>query len=200
MNAAIVGLGWWGKTLVESVASPPSVLRFVAAATRTATPEVRSFADKHRLRLPDGFDEVLHDPAIAAVVLATPHSMHPAQVIAAARGVKHVFCEKPFALTMREADAAIDAVRKAGVTLGVGYNRRFHPEMEKLRRRIKSGELGTILHAEATMTVPNGLLLKPEQWRAHRNETPCGGLTPLGVHAIDGMVDLCGPIESVYCQ
>src|SRR5207247_7985288 len=53
---------------------------------------------------------------------------------------------------------------------------------------------------EATMTVPNALLLKPTQWRAHREETPCGGLTPLGVHAIDGMIDLCGPIDTVYCQ
>ena len=50
------------------------------------------------------------------------------------------------------------------------------------------------------MTFPNALFLKPEQWRAHREETPCGGLTPMGVHAIDGMIDLCGPIDQVYCQ
>jgi predicted dehydrogenase len=48
--------------------------------------------------------------------------------------------------------------------------------------------------------VPNALFLKPTQWRAHREETPCGGLTPLGVHAIDGMIDLCGPFDQVYCQ
>jgi predicted dehydrogenase len=111
-----------------------------------------------------------------------------------------VFCEKPFALTRSDAEAAVDAVRKAGVTLGLGYNRRFHPEMTRLRDRIRSGELGTVMHVEATMTFPNALLLKPTQWRANREETPCGGLTPMGVHAIDGMIDLCGEIDHVFCQ
>ena len=50
------------------------------------------------------------------------------------------------------------------------------------------------------MTFPNALFLTPAQWRAHREETPCGGLTPMGVHAVDGMIDLCGPIHTVYCQ
>jgi predicted dehydrogenase len=72
--------------------------------------------------------------------------------------------------------------------------------MTKLRERVRSGDLGTILHVEATMTFPNALLLKPEHWRAHRDETPCGGLTPMGVHAVDGMIDLCGPIDRVFCQ
>jgi predicted dehydrogenase len=94
----------------------------------------------------------------------------------------------------------VDAVQKAGVTLGLGYNRRFHPEMTALRQRIDSGDLGTVLHVEATMTFPNALALKADAWRADKDETPCGGLTPMGVHAIDGMIDLCGPIESVYCQ
>jgi predicted dehydrogenase len=133
-------------------------------------------------------------------VLATPHSQHTEQVIAAAQAGKHVFCEKPFALTKADADAAVAATTKAGVTLGLGYNRRFHPEMTALREKIRSGELGTVLHFEATMTFPNALFLKPEAWRADREETPCGGLTPMGVHAIDGMIDLGGAIEQVYCQ
>jgi predicted dehydrogenase len=126
--------------------------------------------------------------------------MHSQQVIAAAAAGKHVFCEKPFALTKADAEAAVRATQKAGVTLGLGYNRRFHPEMTRLRERIRTGGLGTILHVEATMTFPNALVLKADQWRAQRDETPCGGLTPMGVHAIDGMIDLCGPITQVYCQ
>jgi predicted dehydrogenase len=72
--------------------------------------------------------------------------------------------------------------------------------MTRLRDRIESGELGVVLHVEATMTFPNALMLKADAWRASREETPCGGLTPMGVHAIDGMIDLCGPIDEVYCQ
>jgi predicted dehydrogenase len=199
INAAIVGLGWWGKTLVESGENSDAI-RFVAGATRTVSPEAEAFAKDKRLRLAPSYEALLADPAIDAVVLATPHSMHAGQVIAAAAAKKHVFCEKPFTLTKREAEDAVAAVRKAGVTLGLGYNRRFHPEMTKLRERIRSGELGTILHVEATMTFPNALFLKPSHWRAQRDETPCGGLTPMGVHAVDGMIDLCGAIDHVYCQ
>src|SRR6185295_4204001 len=200
IHAAIVGLGWWGKTLVESVQGTSDSIQFVAAATRTAAPEVKTFAETHKLSLAFSLDALLANPGIDAVVLATPHSQHAGQVIAAAKAGKHVFCEKPFALTKSEAEAAVDATRRAGVTLGLGYNRRFHPEMTKLRERIRSGGLGTILHVEATMTFANALLLKPNQWRAHREETPCGGLTPMGVHAVDGMIDLCGPVDHVYCQ
>src|SRR5688572_25664361 len=200
INAAIVGLGWWGRTIVESVQSGSAHLRFVAGATRTVSAEVTTFVEAQQLRLAPDFNALLADPTVDAVVLATPHSQHAAQVIAAAKAGKHVFCEKPFALHKTEAEQAVAATKAAGVTLGLGYNRRFHPEMTKLREQVRSGELGTVLHIEATMTFPNALALKPDAWRAQRDETPAGGLTPMGVHAIDGMIDLCGEIDTVYCQ
>ncbi len=199
IKAAIVGLGWWGKTLVES-AENSAAIRFVAGATRTLTAEVEAFAKAQGLRLAAEYEALLADPGIDAVVLATPHSQHAAQVIAAAAAGKHVYCEKPFTLTTRQAQDAVAAVRKAGVTLALGYNRRFHPEMAKLRDMIRAGELGTILHAEATMTFPNALFINPSHWRADKAETPLGGLMPMGVHAIDGMIDLCGPIDNVFAQ
>ena len=200
IRAGIVGLGWWGKTLVESVQGTSDVVRFTKAATRTVSPETEAFVATQELELADGFEELVRDPDVDAVVLATPHSLHAEETIAAAAAGKHVFCEKPFALRKDDAEAAVEAVRGAGVTLGLGYNRRFHPEMARLRERIDSGDLGVVMHVEATMTFPNALLLQPTQWRAHRDETPCGGLTPMGVHAVDGMIDLCGRIDQVYCQ
>jgi predicted dehydrogenase len=200
IKAAIVGMGWWGRTLVESVQGASDKIRFVAGATRTKSAEVDAFAGQQKLRMAADYEALLKDKDVDAVVLSTPHSMHASQVIAAAGAGKHVFCEKPFTLTKKEAEDAVAAVRKAGVTLGLGYNRRFHPEMTKLRNQIHSGVLGTILHVEATMTFPNALFLKPSHWRAHKDETPAGGLTPMGVHAVDGMIDLCGPIDHVYAQ
>jgi predicted dehydrogenase len=200
IRAAQIGLGWWGKTLVESVQGTSDRIRFVAATSRTKSDDYLAFAQQQGLAYVDRYEAILADPAVDAVVLATPHSQHAAQVIAAAKAGKHVFCEKPFALTAEQAQEAVDAARAAGVALGLGYNRRFHPEMTKLRDRIRSGDLGVIMHCEATMTFPNALMLKADAWRAQRDETPCGGLTPMGVHAIDGMIDLCGEIDSVYCQ
>jgi predicted dehydrogenase len=200
INAAIVGLGWWGKTLVESVQQDSREIQFIVGVTRTKTPEVQAFADTQRFALVDTYEALLGDPGVDAVVLATPHSMHASQVIAAATAGKHIFCEKPFALTTESAVQAVNAARTAGVLLALGYNRRFHPEIAKLRERIRTGALGAILHVEATMTFPNALLLKPDAWRADAHETPCGGLTPMGVHAIDGMIDLCGRIDQVFAQ
>jgi predicted dehydrogenase len=201
INAGIVGLGWWGRTLVEAVSGGQSdELNFIAGAARTHTDDLKAFAKEHKFELYDSYEKLLKDPKIQAVVLATPHSLHVEQVIAAAKAGKHVFCEKPFALTRDSAQQAVDAVKKAKVTLGLGYNRRWHPEMTKLRKMIDTGELGVILHVEATMTFPNALSIKADAWRADKEETPCGGLTPMGVHAVDGMIDLCGPIKEVYCQ
>ena len=198
IKAGIVGLGWWGKTLVESGENSDAI-RFVAGTTRTVTPEVEAFAKQKGLRLTADYQAMLaHD--IDAVVLATPHSMHATQVMAAAAAKKHVYCEKPFTLTKHEAEDAVAAVKKAGVTLAVGYNRRFHPEMTKLRDMVRAGELGTILHVEATMTFPNALFINPAHWRADKAETPLGGLMPMGVHAVDGMIDLCGPIDHAFAQ
>jgi predicted dehydrogenase len=201
INAGIVGLGWWGQTLVEAVSGGQSKeIKFVAGAARTHTDALKKFASEQKFELYDSYEKMLKHPGLDAVVLATPHSLHTEQVIAAAKAKKHVFCEKPFALTKAEAKKAVAAVKKAKVTLGLGYNRRWHPEMTKLRNQIDAGELGVILHVEATMTFPNALSLKPGAWRADKDETPCGGLTPMGVHAVDGMIDLCGPVKEVYCQ
>jgi len=200
INAAVVGLGWWGKTLVESLAEGSDVMRFVALQTRTVSPDVEPFAKQYSLRLVDSYEAVLADPAIDAVVLATPPSGHMKQIVAAAKAGKHVFCEKPFTFSKSEAVAAVDAVRKARKVIGVGYNRRFHPEMVKLREKIAAGELGVVQHVECNMTFPNALLLKPTAWRAMKDEAPVGGLAPLGVHAVDAMIDLCGEFDQVYCQ
>jgi predicted dehydrogenase len=185
---------------VESLADGGDAMRFVAGTTRTMSPDVEAFAKQHGIRLAASYEALLADPKIDAVVLSTPPSGHVAQIMAAAAAGKHVFCEKPFTYSKKDAETAVNAVRKAKVTLGIGYNRRFHPEMTKLRARVRSGDLGTILHVECTMTVPNALFLKPTAWRAMKAEAPCGGLAPLGVHAVDGMIDLCGDIDHLYCQ
>lgn len=199
IKAAIVGLGWWGKTQVEAVVDSDKI-KFVAATTRSLSDEAKEFCAEYGMELKESYEAILADPNIDAVVLVTPNSQHVDQTKAAVAAGKHVFCEKPFSLDGAGAQEAIDAAAAAGLTVGVGYSRRFHPEMTALREKVKSGELGEILHIEATMTFPNALYLEPGAWRADPSETPCGGLTPMGVHAIDGMIDMVGEIDEVYCQ
>ncbi len=199
MKLGIAGLGWWGGTLVDSVEGSEGV-RFVAAFTRSRSQQDQDLAAKHHLQLADSFEALLANPDIDGVVLATPPAGHADQIVAAAAAGKHVFCEKPFVMSKASAERAVAAVRAAGVTLGLGYNRRFHPSWIDLKQRIASGELGTILHAECTMSGPNGLTLAANAWRGSSEQAPLGGLFPMGVHAVDGLIDLFGDVDNVFCQ
>src|SRR5215467_14265522 len=91
IDAAIVGLGRWGKTLVEAVQGKSEVLRFTHAVSRDPG-KLRDYAAEHRLELVGSLEPVLANPAIAAVVLATPHSVHSQQILAVAAAGKAVFC------------------------------------------------------------------------------------------------------------
>jgi predicted dehydrogenase len=148
IDAAIVGLGRWGKVLVEAVEGKSERLRFTCAVSRNPD-RLRDYAAEHRLELVSEFQSVLADPSIDAIVLATPHSAHCEQIVAAAAAGKAVFCEKPLALKKAEAAGAIEACDKAGVVLGVGTDKRFFPSWSELVRLVKTGELGDVLHIEA---------------------------------------------------
>ncbi len=135
INAAIVGIGRWGRVLVDSVQGVSEVIRFTAGVTRTAS-KARAYCRDTGIDLRDGYDAVLADETIDAVVLATPHTNPAEQIIAAAAAGKHVFTEKPFTLDKASAEAAVEACRAAGVALGLGHNRRFCSNTIELKRMI----------------------------------------------------------------
>src|SRR5690606_38612180 len=120
--------------------------------------------------------EALADPAVKAVVLVTPHSLHRPMLEAAVRAGKHVFCEKPLALTAADAQAMIAACREAGRVLGVGHNRRLWPSMQALKRLDDSGELGAILHLEGPFSNLHSDNTAGT-WRDSPLGSPGGGLT-----------------------
>jgi predicted dehydrogenase len=198
VRAAIVGLGWWGKTIVEAVQGKTDKISFVAANTRTRA-KAEAFCRERQIELRDSLDAIIEDPRIEAVVYTTPHTQHEAHVRRAAAAGKHVCVEKPFTLTAASARAAIDAVRKAGVVLGVDFQRRFHPSVGEIRKRIRDGSLGTLSFCVGEVSSPSGLALPKESWRTDPTETPAGAMTGLGVHLVDGFIDLCGEVDEVYC-
>lgn len=196
LDAAIVGLGGWGQRLVSSVQGRSDRLRFVRGVTRTPS-KAMGFAAEHGFPLGSDFQGALADPNVEAVVLATPHSQHAEQIKAAAAAGKHVFCEKPLALDAKSAASAVAACDTAGVVLAVGYKRRFLPAMAKLRQLVASGALGKILHAEGNTSGPRSDRILASTWRNDAIESPSGGMTGMGVHIVDAMLDMLGPIAEV---
>jgi predicted dehydrogenase len=197
IHAAIVGLGRWGRNLVEASLGLER-MKFV----RAVEPDIKGaqgFCTEHHLELTDNLDTVLADHAIDAVLLATPHSLHPAQVIACAAARKQVFCEKPLALHHADAARMFEACRNAGVPLAVGHSRRFWPAMRALRDIVASGELGAILHVEGHNSNENSNNVIAG-WRLSPEESPGGGLTGAGLHILDAFVSMLGPVRRVYAQ
>jgi predicted dehydrogenase len=197
INCAIVGLGRWGRALAEAAKSSSrlKITRAVEADLNAA----RSFCDERGIALTGDFAAMLADPAIGAILLATPHSLHRAQVIAAAAAGKQVFCEKPLALRRRDASDMFDACRNANVLLAVGHNRRFWPSMRALREITASGELGTILHVEGHNSNENSNAILGG-WRLSEDESPGGGLTGAGLHVLDSFTSLVGPARQIYAH
>jgi len=161
---------------------------------------VRDFAAEHGLQLSSELGDALADPEIHAVVLATPNSLHPQQVIAAASAGKAVFCEKPLALTRADAERAVAACRKAGVPLGVGQDKRYWPSMRELKRIVDSGELGEILHVEGHFSNQNAAKGLHHGWRESPDEAPGGSITATGIHVLDAFVNMLGAVRRVHAQ
>jgi predicted dehydrogenase len=199
INAAIIGLGRWGQNLVNSVQGKSRSIRFVAGAVRTPS-RVQGYADSRGIRLYDDYRKLLADPQVDAVVLATPHSLHAELIMAAARAGKHVFTEKPFTLTTASAKEAVRTCARRGVTLAVGYNWRFQPALQEIRRMLDDGRLGKLLHVEGNFCGPSVYWYPKDHWRQKTDEGPGGGMTGRGVHVVDAMLYLAGQVDTVYAQ
>ena len=199
VRAAIIGMGTWGQNLVASVQGKSELIRFVAGATRTPA-RAAEFSRRHGIPIQASFETVLNDPSIDAVVLATPHSMHAEGIVAAARAGKHIFVEKPLALNTESAAAAVRACAEHKVTLAVGYNWRFQPALQEIRRMLADGRLGKLMHIEGNFCGPSAYRFAREHWRQDREEAPAGGMTGRGVHVVDAMLYLAGAIDEVYAQ
>jgi predicted dehydrogenase len=198
LNVAVIGMGWWGKTLVSLMQNSPK-FRVVKGVKRNPASEAE-FARANGFEIVSDYGAVLADPNIHGVVLCTPHTLHTEQIIAAAEAGKHVFCEKPLSLTRADAERAIEAVNRNKVAIAVGHERRFEPPIIDLMRTVRSGELGVPLQIEANFSQDKFLTLPAENWRLTPEEAPAGPMTATGIHILDLSVGIFGEAESVLCS
>ena len=197
IDAAIVGLGRWGKTLVEAVQGKSDKIRFTRAVSRDPA-QHRDLLETHHLLAGSSLAEVLADKSIKAVVLATPHTQHVDEVIAVAGAGKAVFCEKPLALTREDCRRAVDACRESGVVLGIGTDKRYFPAIAEVIRLADSGEWGPLLHVEGNFS--NEVAAGFTAWRESFEQTPAGGMTGTGIHVLDAMMRIAGPASRVHAR
>ena len=196
--AAIIGLGRWGRSLVNSIQNKSDDLRFVCGHTRTRA-KAEEFCRGKGVRLVDDYEAILADPGIDAVVLATPHSQHEQQIKLAAAAGKHILVEKPITLDHASARSAVAAAQQAGVLLGVGFCRRFHPSIGEVRERLRDGRLGRLVGMVGQHTSSTSAFIEHANWRADPDEAPAGAMTAVGLHTLDHMIEFAGRVSYVHC-
>ena len=198
VNAALIGLGWWGKNHLAAAQGQGSKLKFVHGVSKEIDAAL-PLAEKYGFTLSDDLERALADPRVQAVVLATPHSLHTDQIVRVAQAGKPVFCEKPFALKRADAERSVGACARAGIALGVGTNKRFWPSMVELRRVVSSGALGRIMLIEGHYSNENSGM-HFSAWRDSPDESPGGGMTGTGIHLLDAFVSVAGPVAEVNAR
>jgi predicted dehydrogenase len=197
LNVAVVGLGWWGRT-IAGLLGGNSKLSLVKCVD--VSPAAGQFAAERGIAFANDFKAALDDPGVQAVILCTPHSQHCEQIVQAANAKKHVFCEKPLSLSRAEVLKAVAACNASGVTLAVGHEKRFEPPIVELFRMAAAGELGTLLQVEANFSQDKFLSMPADNWRLTEKEAPAGPMTATGIHLLDLSVGLLGPAANVCAR
>jgi len=192
MRAGLVGFGWWGRHVAARLSGHGRIV-----LTGVTAPELAGQAEAGGLGVYPDYGALLADPGVEAVILTSPNHLHEEQAVAAAEAGKHVFCEKPLSLTGASAARIAAAAEAAGVTLGIGHERRFEPAMARLAAMVRDGALGTVMHAEAAFSHDKLAGLARDNWRTRKALAPAAAMTGMGIHLTDAMIGLFGEVELV---
>ena len=195
IRAGIVGLGRWAQVLINSIHGKSEAIAITAGCTGRKE-KARQYCYENNIDLRNNLADLINDSTLDSIIIATPHEQHADQIIASAEAGKNVFVEKPFTMTKKSAQKALDACAAANVVCALGHNRRFLPNMIRLREMIAADEFGEILHVEANISSP-GRNYPADHWRSDPAQCPAGSMTGLGIHMTDALISIMGPIAQV---
>ncbi|MBE0690337.1 MAG: Gfo/Idh/MocA family oxidoreductase [Anaerolineae bacterium] len=197
MQVGIIGAGSYGEAHAQAMRELSDVK--LVAASRTNVDELSHFVSTYGGTAYTDYGDLLADPQVAAVVIATPHHLHTEIALAAARAGKHILLEKPMAPTLEECDHIIKTCAEQRVVLMVGHVNHFVLAYERAKQILESGELGKIIMGISTMSKfwyePN------RRWWHLQSETGGGMLLTAGIHCLDRLTWLMdSPVTSVSAQ
>ena len=143
LQVGVIGAGRIGRVHAESITFrlPQARVLAITDVSREAAESVAARCDIAIVAASSA--EVLSNPQIEAVLICSSTDTHAELIVQAAEAGKHIFCEKPISLSLAEIDRALAAVKKAGVQLQIGFNRRFDANFARVRKAVESGEIGT---------------------------------------------------------
>ena len=156
-----------------------------------------AFAKKYACAAAPSYEAILADKNIDAIINTTPNSVHKETTIAAAQAGKHVFLDKPIANTLADGRALTEACRKAGVVLGMGYQRRREGQFRWIKQQIDAGIFGKLVNAESNISRDRLGKIDLSSWRYQAAGMPGGVMLQIGIHYVDVLTYLMGPVKAV---
>jgi predicted dehydrogenase len=195
VRVGCVGIGWWSDVLADA-AGRSGALEIVSCYTRSEQKR-QAFAAKYGCDAAPGYEAMLEDRRVEAVINTTPNSVHLETTRAAAQAGKHVFLDKPIANTIADARALTACCRRAGVVLALGYQRRRESHFRWVRQQIDAGEFGRMVNAEANISRDRLGKIDLTSWRYTAEGMPGGVMLQIGIHYTDVLEYLMGPIKAV---
>ena len=198
LRVACIGMGWW-STCWPTRSSVRTRSRSSPCFTRSADKRA-AFAKKYGCRPVASYEAVLADPDIEAIVNTTPNDVHLPTTRQAAEAGKHVFLDKPIANNVTEGRAITEVCRKAGVVLGMGYQRRRESHFRWIRQQIDAGVFGKLVNAEANISRDRLGKIDLNSWRYQAAGMPGGVMLQIGIHYTDVLTYLMGPVKAVRGQ
>jgi predicted dehydrogenase len=198
LRVACIGMGWWSDVLADAI-QRSGKLEILSCYTRSDEKREK-FAAKYRCRPAASYEAMLADPEIEAIINTTPNDVHLATTRAAAAAGKHVFLDKPIANSIADGRAITEACRKTGVVLALGYQRRRESHFRWIRQRIDDGLFGRLVNAEANISRDRVGKIDLTSWRYQATGMPGGVMLQIGIHYIDVLEYLIGPIRAVRGQ
>jgi len=198
IRVAAVGLGRWGNTVASVIERTPG-LTLTTCFTRSQEKR-KAFAAKFGCDTEESYEALIARSDVEALIITAPNNKHAELTVAAAARGKHVFVDKPIATTIPDAQAMIDACRRAGVKLAVGASSRFLRGHRLCKKLIDDGTLGTIAMVECNYSNDRGLYYTPDNWQWYKEGSPGGPLMQVAIHQIDNLYYMFGPIKRVSAE
>ncbi len=195
INVACLGMGWWSDVLADAI-KKTSNINIVSCYTRSDEKRA-AFAKKYACAAAPSYEAMLADKNIDAIINTTPNSVHKETTIAAAQAGKHVFLDKPIANTVADGRALTEACRKAGVVLGMGYQRRREGQFRWIKQQIDAGIFGKLVNAESNISRDRLGKIDLSSWRYQAAGMPGGVMLQIGIHYVDVLTYLMGPVKAV---
>jgi predicted dehydrogenase len=195
LTVACIGMGWWSDVLADAIRRSGKLA--IAACYSRSEEKRKAFAAKYGCRAATSYEAILSDRSIEAIVNTTPNNAHLETTRAAAHAGKHVFLDKPIANTIADGRAIAAACREAGVVLAIGYQRRRESQFRWTRQQIDAGVFGKLVNAEANISRDRFGKIDLESWRYTAEGMPGGVMLQIGIHYIDVLEYLIGPVKAV---